>query len=405
MERTDMNLIMKLHRFIDADERELSYATERFREIRTSFPITLDSGEISIIEGFRVQHRLESMPMFGGLRIHPSFSPEDGKRSALKNTMKSSLLEMGVLGSSGGIKMNISDYSKAEIDKTIDSYIGSIIKDIGQSCDTFGLDVNVDNEILRKVRTAYFNRRNDKNMGMRDPVSLIDLSGNDRSKAFNASGISVAMSIEEWARRSGVEIDSMTVVIQGFGEAGYNAGSILKDKGAVIVGIQSNDGCYYNPYGIDLDEFRKNLREESIDGSYEGAKKINIDTFLTIRSDVFISSACENIVCRDSAALLNVKCVTEAADGAVDEEADEILKKRNVYVLPDIVALAGGIFYGNIGSILGKKNLSIEKAEKRLQKKIETAINMVEKTAQDKKLTNKESAVVCAANNLVKFFG
>ncbi|HAV92156.1 TPA: hypothetical protein DCW38_03130, partial [candidate division WOR-3 bacterium] len=366
-----------------------------------------DNQDIEMVKGFRIQHLIDSLPMFGGLRIHPSFSSSDGKINAFKNTMKSSIMELGFSGSSGAINLDFSKYSADEIDRVIDSYIGSVLKNVGPDNDIFGTDVNVNSALLLRVRQSYANRTvAGKNLS--ECFSATDASAKTGQENFtkDANGLSVSLAVEEWGRRRNIDIDSMTVVIQGFGNTGYSAGKILKEHKATIVGIQTNFGSFYNPYGIDLNDFEKQHRAATADKNIESAKKIDSGTFYTIKTDVFISSGYENMIGRESASLLNAKCVVEGADNAVSEDGENILKERGIYIIPDIIASSGGIFFGTAGNRTSKKTGRCRDIlEKSLSERISRALDSIERTAHENNLHSKESAVLFAVRNLIKNFG
>lgn len=287
---------------------------------------------------YRIQFNDARGPTKGGIRFHPGVSEDEVKALSFWMTLKTAVVNVPYGGGKGGITVNPKELSQEELEKLSREFVRAFHPFIGPTKDIPAPDVYTNGQIMSWMLDEYESIKGEHAPGMITGKPL-ELGGSlVRDIATALGGVYV---LEDAMKK--LNIDSKNVIIQGFGNAGMNAAKLLVERGYTIIGVSDSKGAVYNQDGFNVEELIKIKNETgSVTNSEVGEKLSNME-FLSKECDVLIPAALENSITKDNAGSINTKIIVELANGPTTVEADEILHKKNVLVLPDILANAGGV--------------------------------------------------------------
>jgi glutamate dehydrogenase (NAD(P)+) len=320
------------------------YIAERLRHpkrmLTVSVPVRMDDGSIQIFEGYRVQHNLDRGPAKGGIRYHPMVSMDEVKALAFWMTVKNAVVNLPYGGAKGGIICNPKKMSRAEIERMTRRYTAEISIIIGPDKDIPAPDVNTNEEIMGWIMDTY-----SMTIGYSAPGVVtgkpLDVGGSLGRR--EATGRGVFYVTRELSALQGFDIQRAPVAIQGFGNVGLNAAKIFAEHGCKVVAVCDVNGGLYHEDGLDITsiiEYRK--KHDSI-ASFPKAQHVPVEKFVEVPCEVLIPAAMENAITHANAPRIQAKYIVEAANGPTTNQADRILNKRGIVVVPDILANAGGV--------------------------------------------------------------
>lgn len=318
------------------------------RALIVSIPIRMDDGSVKVFEGYRVQHNLERGPAKGGIRYHPQVTLDEVKALAMWMTWKCAVVGIPYGGAKGGIVCDPSKMSIYEIEKLTRRYTAEISIIIGPEKDIPAPDVNTNPQIMAWIMDTY-----SMNVGYSAPGVVtgkpIDIGGSEGR--LTATGRGAMFVISEALKYKKIKPDSCTVAVQGFGNVRSATAQFLDELGCKIVGITDSSGGLFNKKGIDIPALLRYVRDVNPKHTIEGfkggdfvsdVKKANEDLF-SLDVDILSPCALENQITRENAPKIKARIIAEGANGPTTPEADEILYKNGVMVLPDILTNAGGV--------------------------------------------------------------
>lgn len=309
--------------------------------VTVAIPVRLDNGQIQVLAGHRVQHCNVLGPYKGGIRYHPAVTLEEVSALAMLMTWKCALMGIPYGGAKGGIPLDPKRYSVSELERITRRYTSELIKDIGPAEDIPAPDMGTSAREMAWVMDTY-----SMNVGHAVPgvVTGKPLSiGGSRGREL-ATGRGVMITVREALARHGGSLAGATVLIQGFGNVGGAAASLLHQAGAKIVAVSGSSGGLYNPKGLDIPALKAHMKEQG--GRMAGfpqAEPISNADLLVQKADVLIPAALENQITEANAHQIQARIVAEAANGPTTLAADRILESRGIQVLPDILTNAGGV--------------------------------------------------------------
>ena len=310
------------------------------REIIVHFPILLDNGKVELFTGYRVHHSVARGPGKGGIRYAPDVNLDEVRALASWMTWKCAVVNIPFGGAKGGVICDPKKLSQGELERITRRYTAEIVEFIGPEKDVPAPDMNTNEQTMAWIMDTY-------SMHMRQTVTSVVTGkpitmGGSRGRR-EATGRGIRVVCVEALRYLNMPVEGCRVVIQGFGNVGSNAAHLLMDVGCKIVGIAEYDGGLYNANGIDIHalvEYRE--RNSSIVG-FRGAETIESANLLTSACDILIPAATENVITSRNAAKIQAKIVCEGANGPTTAVADEILADKGIFIVPDILANAGGV--------------------------------------------------------------
>jgi glutamate dehydrogenase (NAD(P)+) len=310
------------------------------REIIVHFPVSMDDGSIEVFTGYRVQHSVARGPGKGGIRYSPDVSLDEVRALASWMTWKCAVVNIPFGGAKGGVICDPKKLSQGELERITRRYTAEIIEFLGPEKDVPAPDMGTNEQTMALIMDTY-------SMHMRQTVNAVvtgkpvNLGGSRGRTAATGRGLSVVC--DEALKTLDMRVEGCRVIVQGFGNVGSNSARLLADKGYTIVGIAEYDGGLYNPDGIDihaLAEHRK--RSRSITG-FPGARAVDKDELLTYDCEILVPAATENVITSRNAQKLRCKILCEGANGPTTPVADDILAEKKIFVIPDILANAGGV--------------------------------------------------------------
>ena len=310
------------------------------REIIVHFPVLMDDGSIEVFTGYRVQHSIARGPAKGGIRYAPDVSLDEVRALASWMTWKCAVVNIPFGGAKGGVICDPKKMSQGELERLTRRYTAELIDVFGPEKDIPAPDVNTNEQTMAWIMDTYSMHQRQTVTGVvtGKPVSL----GGSRGRSA-ATGRGVSVSCDQALRYLGMQPQDCTVVIQGFGNVGSNAALLLREKGYRILGIAEWDGGLYNANGIDVPALVEHRRRTGSVRGFARADEANSDELLTSRCDILIPAAHENVITSRNAAAVRARILVEGANGPTTPEADAILERNGVFVVPDILANAGGV--------------------------------------------------------------
>jgi len=310
------------------------------RVMEVSIPTKMDNGQLKVFTGFRVQHNVARGPAKGGLRYHPNVTVDEVKALASWMTWKTATVNLPYGGAKGGVICDPKRMSKGELERMTRRYAAEILPIIGPEVDIPAPDVYTDAQTMAWIMDTYSMTVGHASLGVvtGKPVSVGGSEG--RSDATGRGCVYVA---EEACKLKKISLRGASVAIQGFGNVGSAAARLLAEKKAKIVAISDSRGGVHNPRGIDpLRALRYKERAGTVVGM-PGASRISNDDLLALKCDILVPAALESVITLHNAEQIKARIIVEAANGPTTPHADEVLSRRGIFVVPDILANAGGV--------------------------------------------------------------
>jgi glutamate dehydrogenase (NAD(P)+) len=310
------------------------------REIIVHIPVAMDNGTLEVFTGFRVQHSIARGPAKGGVRYSPDVTLDEVRALASWMTWKCAVVNIPFGGAKGGIIVDPKKMSQSELEKMTRRYTAELIEFLGPEKDVPAPDVNTNEQTMAWMMDTY-------SMHMRQTVTAVVTGkpiniGGSRGRR-EATGRGVMINCDEALRKFEMSRESTRVIIQGFGNVGSNAAKLMQDAGYKIVGIAEYDGGLFNRTGINIDALLEHRDRNKTIVGFAGADAADPRELLLADCDILIPAATENVITSQNAAGIKAKIICEGANGPTTAAADEILADKKVFVIPDILANAGGV--------------------------------------------------------------
>ncbi len=310
------------------------------RELTVNIPVQLDDGRIELFTGYRVQHSIARGPGKGGIRFAPDVSLDEVRALASWMTWKCAVVNIPFGGAKGGVICNPAMLSDGELERITRRYTAEILDIIGPDRDVPAPDVNTNAQVMAWIMDTY-------SMHIRHATTAVVTGkpmelGGSRGRT-EATGRGCMIVTLEALKKFGMRPEDTRVVIQGFGNVGGMAARLMAARGFRIVGLIEYYGAVYNPNGLDIPALAKHRKETGFITNFAGGQNMDKDQALTLECDVLLPAATENVITSANADKLRCKILCEGANGPTTPLADEILEKKNIFVIPDILANAGGV--------------------------------------------------------------
>jgi len=313
-------------------------------ELIVNFPVRMDSGDIRLFKGYRVQHNNLLGPFKGGMRYHPQVALDDVKALAAMMTWKSALLRLPFGGGKGGIKFDPHSVSRAELQRITRRFTHALGENIGPDYDIPAPDVGTNSQTMAWMMDTYSNMvGSGHKQGVKGVVTGKPVASGGTLGRTKATGQGIVFCILEWAADKDFNLEGSTMSVQGFGNVGSNAAVILSRLGVSVVAVGDHTGYMYNPEGFNAHKLQDYCEATGSIAGYPGGKPITREEFFATRADIFLPCALENQVGAAEAASLNVKLVAEGANGPTNPAGERLLLEKGIDILPDVLANSGGV--------------------------------------------------------------
>jgi glutamate dehydrogenase/leucine dehydrogenase len=385
---------------VDAPPGMLDWLRRPERVLRIEFPVSMDDGSIRVFTGFRVQHNNARGPFKGGIRYHPDVTEDEVKALAVWMTWKTAVMDIPFGGAKGGVVCDPKRLSTDEKRRITRRYVTQLGPALGPMVDIPAPDVYTDEKTMAWIFDTFdMTHKGQNNLPVVTGKPLA-LGGSYGRAAATAQGALVC--VEEAIGRGlieGVErLEEVRVAVQGFGNAGAHFARLAAEGGARIIAVSDSAGGVHSAKGLDVAKLQEHKAKTGTVAGLKGAGSISNDKLLELDCDVLVPAALENQITRQNAARVRAKLVAEAANGPTTPAADEILHRRGVIVVPDILCNGGGV---TVSYYEWVQNLQDEQWDEptvnaKLRKKMVRSFHEVFDIAADKKLNPRAAAYVLA---------
>ena len=377
-------------------------------ELLIHFPVKMDNGDVEVFTGYRVQHNNALGPYKGGLRYHPTVDIDAAKALAMWMTWKTSLAGLPYGGAKGGIQIDPSKYSNAELERITRRFTYALGDNIGPEHDIPAPDVNTNSQTMAWIVDTYMStkspaeRSKNQHVVTGKPLGSGGSEGRDR-----ATGYGVFLNIKLWAEKKKVDLKNKRFIVQGFGNVGYWTAHFLENEGAKLVGVQDAYGTIANSDGIEVSQLYQYMQgnKGSIVG-YTLAQAVDKEHFFELDCDICIPAALGNQITAENAAKIKAFLIAEGANGPTDVEGEEILLKNGVGIIPDILCNSGGVI-GSYFEWLQNRNgelWQLEEVMAKLEKKMKEVFEKVYETAENRDGDMRTAAYIIAIERIEKAY-
>ncbi|WP_424237820.1 Glu/Leu/Phe/Val family dehydrogenase [Bhargavaea ginsengi] len=366
------------------DEGMFDLLKEPIRMTEVRIPIRMDDGKVKVFTGYRAQHNDAVGPTKGGVRFHPGVTDDEVRALAMWMTMKAGIVDLPYGGGKGGIICDPREMSMGELERLSRGYVRALSQVMGPAKDIPAPDVMTNAQIMAWMMDEYsrIDEFNSPGFITGKPIVLGGSQGRDRATAEG-----VIISIREAAKRVGIEVEGARVIIQGFGNAGSYLSKFLHDAGAKVIAISDAYGALHNPDGLDID-YLLDRRDSfgTVTTLFEDT--ITNDEMFKLDCDILVPAALENQLHEGNAHDIKAKIVVEAANGASTGEATKIMTERGIFLVPDVLASAGGVTVSYFEWVQNNQGYywTEEEVHEKLYQKMTEAFENVYNTAKSRNI-------------------
>lgn len=328
-------------RYLDLDDGLVEVLARPKRAVTVNFPVLMDSGEVRVFEGYRVQHNQSRGPTKGGLRFHPDVDVSETTALAMWMTWKCAVVNIPYGGAKGGVKVNTKELSIRELEKLTRRFITEINMVVGERSDIPAPDIGTNSKVMGWIMDTYSMQAGYTVPGVVTGKPL-ELGGSEGR--VEATGRGVIVCALEACKMMNMPFEGARVVVQGFGNVGSVAARLAEREGAKVIAISDGTGGIYNPNGLPINDLY--LKYSGVEGgiqNYKDCEKITNKELLELECDILIPAAIQAQITKENAPNIKTKLIVEGANGPTTLEADQILADKGIIVVPDILANAGGV--------------------------------------------------------------
>lgn len=308
--------------------------------IEVSIPVKMDNGEVKVFTGYRAQHNNATGPYKGGIRFHTEVSKDEVSALSIWMTFKCAVTGVPYGGGKGGVIVDVKTLSQRELEELSRGYVRALYRELGEKVDIPAPDMNTNGQIMAWMVDEYVKLTGSMDLGVftGKPINFGGSKG--RTKA---TGLGVAISVREALKKQNINVENAKIAVQGFGNVGSYTAKCFEDLGGKVVAIAEWNVILYNENGINVAELMEFSHQNKGVKGFAGAKEISADEFWALNVDAICPCAMENTITKDIADKINAKLIVEGANGPTTVDADARLNEKNILVIPDILANAGGV--------------------------------------------------------------
>ena len=390
-------------KIIDLDRDIVERLKRPDRVLIVSIPVRMDDGSLKVFVGFRSQHNNALGPYKGGVRYHPNVTLEEVMALSMWMTWKCAVAGLPYGGGKGGVIVNPKKLSRGELERLSRGYFAAIARIIGPDIDIPAPDVYTDPQTMAWFMDEYSRLYGYNAFGVVTAKPII-VGGSEGRLTSTSRGLFFV--VEEAAKAIGLDLKNATVAIQGYGNVGSFAHKFLEEAGAKVIAVSDSKGAILTTPDKPLkyEEVSKVKRKTRSVINMEGVKKITNEELLELDVDILVPAALENVITEKNAPNIKAKIIAEGANGPTTPEADDILFKNGVLVLPDILANAGGVSVSYLEWVQNRMGYywTPEEVDVKLKNIMVKAFKNVWNTAQRYNIDMRKAAYVYAINRVVE---
>ena len=371
------------------------------RQVIVSLPVVMDDGHLKMFDGYRVMYDNSRGPGKGGIRYHPGVNLDECKALAAWMAWKCAIVDIPFGGAKGGVACDPLKMSDGELERVTRRYISEIFDLIGPTIDIPAPDVGTSPKVMAWVMDTFSMKKGYVEPGVvtGKPIALGGSGGR-----LEATGRGLLYIARETLKRVGRALPDSTVAVQGFGNVGSNAARLLHGAGARVVAVSDVSGAIYNPAGLDMPRVLAYYRETGEVRGFPGVQPLDNQALLRLPVDVLLPAALEGQITRDNAAEIQARIIVEGANGPTTPEADEILSRRGVLLVPDILANAGGVVVSYFEWVQDRYAYFWKEADvvDRLEEKMVAAFDAVWSTREKFEVDTRTAAYILAVSRIIE---
>jgi glutamate dehydrogenase/leucine dehydrogenase len=370
------------------------------RQVQISLPIRMDNGDIKVFEGYRVQYDNHRGPYKGGIRFHQQTDVDEVKALAFWMAIKCAVVNIPYGGGKGGIAVDPHTLSKVELERLSRAWVKAMAPIIGVDRDIPAPDVNTNAQTMAWMVDEYGKVTGTYQSGVftGKPLALGGSLGREA-----ATGQGGFFALQQAALKLGLEPAQTSIAVQGFGNVGSFFAFLAHAAGYKIIALSDSRGAIYNPKGLDPHAVMAHKEKAGTITGFNGSKDITNEELLVIPCDVLVPAALENVITKDNAAAIKAKMVLELANGPTMPEADDILEKNNVLVVPDVLANAGGVTVSYFEWVQNRQGYywGEQEVSARLESIMHAAFDQVWAKKEEAKTTMRTASFILAVQRIV----
>ena len=372
------------------------------RVLTVSLPIRMDNGTIKVFTGFRSQHNDARGPYKGGIRYHPQVTIDEVKALSMWMTWKCAIAGIPYGGGKGGIVCNPKEMSETELERLTRRYAYAIADIIGPLTDIPAPDVYTGGREMAWIMDTYSALK--KNFVQPEIITGKPIAIGGSLGRNEATGRGLSFAVREAAKKLKINMKTATVAVQGFGNAGQFAAQLIEEQGAKVIAVSDSQGGVFNKNGIQVGTLRKHKQKTGSVKGLSGAKPISNEDLLETECTILIPAALENQITKRNAGKINAKVVAEAANGPTTPDADDILYKNKILVIPDVLANGGGVTVSYFEWLqnLRREYWNENEVNERLDQNITKAFLDVYDTYEKRGINMRKASIVLAVNRVVE---
>ena len=363
------------------------------RSIIVSVTIKMDDGSIGVFRGCRVQHWDVMGPFKGGIRYHPNVTLDDVIALAMWMTWKCAIMGLPYGGAKGGVQCDVKKLSLGETERLTRRYISLIFDYLGPHRDVPAPDIYTNEQTMAWIMDTYSQLK-----GYSVPESVtgkpVEIGGSEGRTCATSLGLTYC--VREAAKKLNLKLDGSKVAVQGFGNVGYNAASILHNMGCKVVAVSDSSGGIYCKEGLNPYNVRKYKNKTGTVKGYKDCVDISNSELIETECDILVPAAIENQITRENATKVRARIVAEGANGPTNPDADKIFQEKGVWLIPDILANSGGVTVSYFEWVqnLTREHWTLEEVNIKLENKIVKAFEDVYRLAKKEESDMRTAALM-----------
>ena len=381
------------------------------RIVQVSLPLVRDQGRVAIFEGIRVQHSQARGPYKGGIRYHPKVNLDEVKALALWMTIKTAVVDVPFGGGKGGVVVDPKKLSPGELERMTRAYTQHLYSVIGPDKDIPAPDVNTNPQVMAWIVDEYSRIAGAwvPSVVTGKPLAIGGLEGREEATGFG--GVVVLTTLLRIVEEEGLGLDlpkrrsSIKVAIQGFGNVGFHCARILVEEGFKVVAISDSRGAVYQPKGLNPQRLWDHKRKTGSVAGCVGAESISKEELLGLPVEVLVPAALENQIRKDNVSDLRARVILELANGPTALDVDDLLASKEIFVVPDVLANAGGVAASYLEWVQNRSGriYSLKETRERLVSFMERAVFSVFETSRNYRLDSwRQSAFILSVKRLAE---
>jgi len=370
------------------------------RELIINFPVRMDDSSLKMFTGYRIQHSNIRGPAKGGIRYHPDVTLDDARALAALMTLKAAVVNIPYGGAKGAVACKPETMSQNELERLTRRYASEISLLIGPESDIPAPDVGTNAQVMAWIMDTYSMNKGYSVLGV---VTGKPLEIGGSKGRFEATGRGCMICARLASKQAGINFEGATVAVQGFGKVGSVVARLMAREGCKVIAISDVKGGIYNSNGLDVESVYSNCKETGSVVDYKDAERITNAELLAIDCDILVPAALEGQICKDNAAAVKAKLIIEGANGPTTTEADNILSDKGIFIVPDILANAGGVVVSYFEWVQGLQAFFWNENEvnQRLEEIMDNAFHEVLEIKEREKTDMRTAAYMLAIDRVV----